>query len=64
MIDPKTFELTFKFTVEETNIILAALQELPAKLCNPMSQKIQMQAQPQLPQPEQPQGELADKVIQ
>jgi hypothetical protein len=63
MIDPKTFELTFKFTVEETNILLVALQELPAKVCNPMSQKIQMQAQPQLPQPEQPQGELADKVL-
>lgn len=64
MIDPKTFELNFKFTVEETNVILAALQELPAKLCNPMSQKIQMQAQPQLPQPEQPEGPLGDKVIQ
>ena len=63
MIDPKTFELNFKFTVEETNVILASLQELPAKLCNPLSQKIQMQAQPQLPQPEQPEGELADKVL-
>ena len=62
MIDPKTFELNFKLTIEETNIVLAALQELPAKLCNPLSQKLQQQAQPQLPQPE-PKGELADKVL-
>lgn len=63
MIDPKTFTLKLELTIEETNIVLAALQELPAKLCNPMSQKIQQQAQPQLPKQEAPQGELADKVL-
>ena len=59
MIDPKTFELTFTLTIEETNVILAALQELPAKVCNPISQKLQQQAKPQLPQ-----DELADTVAE
>jgi hypothetical protein len=46
-------ELTFIFTVQEANNILAALQEMPAKIANPLSAKIQQQARPQLPQPEQ-----------
>ena len=46
-------ELTFTFTVQEANNILAALQEMPAKIANPLSAKIQQQARPQLPQPEQ-----------
>jgi hypothetical protein len=41
-------ELTFTLTLEETNLILAALQETPAKLCNPLSEKLKQQAQPQL----------------
>lgn len=45
-------ELTFVFTVAEANAILAALQELPAKVANPLTQKIQKQAQEQLPKPE------------
>lgn len=53
MIDPKTFTLKFDFSIDETNVILAALQELPAKMCNPLTQKIQQQAQPQLPQGEE-----------
>jgi hypothetical protein len=41
-------ELTFTFTVDEANAILAGLQELPAKVCNPLSAKIQQQASGQL----------------
>ena len=39
-------------TVEEINIILAALQEVPAKLCNPLSDKVRKQAEDQLPKQE------------
>lgn len=53
------FNLT-DFSVEEVNAILAALQELPGKICNPISQKIRMQAEAQLPKEEQ---SLQDKVI-
>jgi hypothetical protein len=54
--------LTFEFTIDEANAILAGLQELPGKICNPLSAKIQQQARAQL-EPAQGQGELADKVI-
>jgi hypothetical protein len=40
--------LKFEFTVEEANTILAALQELPAKIANPLTAKLQQQAKPQL----------------
>lgn len=40
--------LTLTLTVNEINALLAGLQELPAKVCNPLSQKIQQQAQPQI----------------
>lgn len=36
------------FTIEELNAILAALQELPGKICNPISQKIKSQAEEQI----------------
>lgn len=39
---------TFALNLEEANIILAALQELPAKICNPLSEKIKTQAQEQI----------------
>ena len=39
---------TFQLNLEETNIILAALQEIPAKVCNPISDKIKAQAQEQI----------------
>jgi hypothetical protein len=39
---------TIEINLEETNIVLAALQELPAKLCNPLSEKIKSQAQAQI----------------
>ena len=45
-------ELTFTFTVQEANTLLMALQEIPAKVANPLTAKIQQQAQPQLPKPE------------
>lgn len=43
-------ELTFKVSIEEANHILAGLQELPAKICNPLSVKLQAQAKEQLPE--------------
>jgi len=47
------FELTFKVSLDEANYILAGLQELPAKICNPLSQKLQLQAKDQLPKQDQ-----------
>jgi hypothetical protein len=41
--------ITLEVTVEEANTILAGLQELPAKIANPLTQKILKQAQAQLP---------------
>ena len=45
------FTLT-DLSVDEINAILAGLQELPGKICNPMTQKIREQAEAQLPQQE------------
>ena len=53
-----TFTLT-DFSIDEVNAILAALQELPAKVCNPVTQKIRQQAEAQLPQPEPTMQDLA-----
>ena len=39
---------TIEINLEETNTVLAALQELPAKICNPLSEKIKTQAQAQI----------------
>jgi hypothetical protein len=39
---------TFEFTLEEANFILASLQELPGKICNPLSEKLKAQAQTQI----------------
>lgn len=50
-----TQQLTFTLTIEEANYILAALQELPAKVCNPLTRNIQEQANAQL----QPAAEAA-----
>lgn len=47
-----TQQITFTFsdiTVDEANQILAGLQELPAKIANPLTQKLQQQAAQQLP---------------
>ena len=45
---PNNTEITLTLTIEEANIVLAGLQELPGKVCNPITQKIQQQAQTQL----------------
>jgi len=42
-------EMTFVLTVDEANIILNALLELPAKASMGVIQKIQQQAQTQIP---------------
>ncbi len=42
----KTFH--FELSEEEANIILQGLQELPAKICNPISQKLIEQAKQQI----------------
>lgn len=42
-------EFTFKVTEQEANMIVAGLQELPAKVANPLTQKLQQQAQEQMP---------------
>jgi len=39
---------TFELTEDEANVILQGLQELPAKVCNPLSQKMVEQAKQQL----------------
>lgn len=39
---------TIEINLEETNMVLAALQELPAKFSNPLSEKIKLQAQAQI----------------
>jgi hypothetical protein len=41
-------ELTFTLNLNEANMVLAALQELPAKVANPLSQKITEQAKEQI----------------
>ena len=40
--------LNFVLTMQEANVILAALQELPAKVANPITQKMAEQAKPQI----------------
>ena len=46
-------------SIDEVNAILAGLQELPGKICNPMSQKIREQAEAQLPKQEPTMQDLA-----
>lgn len=40
-------EYTFTFTEQEANAVLNAIQELPAKIANPLTQKLQEQAKQQ-----------------
>ena len=54
ILDKLTFTFT-DITMDEANLILAGLQELPAKVANPLTQKIQLQAKSQLPQEPAPQ---------
>lgn len=46
-------------SIDEVNAILAGLQELPGKICNPISQKIRQQAEAQLPKQEPSMQDLA-----
>ena len=50
--DPKQKVLKLELTIDEINTLLGGLQELPAQLCNPLTNKIVKQAQDQLPQEE------------
>jgi hypothetical protein len=43
-------EYNFKLTAEEANILLTVIQELPAKIANPLTKKLMEQAQEQTPQ--------------
>lgn len=45
---PNNTEITLTVTIDEANVILAGLQELPARICNPITQKLQQQAKEQL----------------
>jgi hypothetical protein len=61
-MNPQEVTLNFTLSIDETNAILAALQELPAKICNPMTQKIKSQAEPQIKQlQEAAEAQQADK---
>jgi hypothetical protein len=51
--------LTLTLSVNEINAVLAGLQELPAKVCYPLSQKIQKEAQEQLQQLQPPTEQAA-----
>lgn len=63
-LNRETMELTFTFTEQEATYLLIALQEIPAKLANPLSDKIRKQAQDQLPKQDVPaDAPLANKVI-
>jgi len=39
-------------SIQEINYILAVIQELPAKIANPLSEKIRQEAESQLPKQE------------
>lgn len=41
-------EFTLTLTLNETNLVLAGLQELPARVANPLTTKIKMQAETQV----------------
>lgn len=44
----QTINLDFTFDLNEANAILAALQELPAKIANPITAKLKEQAEVQI----------------
>ena len=46
--------LKLELSIEEINHVLSGLQELSAKICNPLTVKIQKQANEQLPKTEAP----------
>ena len=54
----------FELTLEEANLVLASLQELPAKLCNPLSEKIKAQAQSQIAEMQAAEQQVAEPVTE
>jgi len=46
--------LTFVLTVDEANQVIQGIQELPAKIANPLTRKLQEQAKEQMPAPAEP----------
>lgn len=60
MIDIKTHIIKIALTIEEVNQILAALQEMPAKICNPLSTKIHVQAESQIPKEDDAQSDKSE----
>lgn len=55
-------DFTFVLSLNDANAILAALQELPAKIANPITDKLKAQAQEQITklQAEAPQEAAAE----
>jgi len=51
-LNEENMEFSFKVTEQEANLLLAGLQELPAKVANPLTRKLQEQAQEQMPKQE------------
>ena len=52
----------FQLDLNEANAILAALHELPAKVCNPISEKIKAQAQEQIAAMQAEQAAVVEKL--
>lgn len=52
-LNEENMEFTFTVTEQEANLLVAGLQELPAKVANPLTKKLQEQAQSQLPKSEE-----------
>lgn len=42
-------EFTFTLSEQEANAVLTAIQELPARIANPLTKRLQEQAQEQMP---------------
>lgn len=55
---------TFELNLEEANIVLAALQELPGKICNPLSEKIKAQAQAQIAAMQTAEQEATNQLLE
>lgn len=45
-------EFTFTLSEQEANAVLTAIQELPARIANPLTKRLQEQAQEQMPKQE------------
>lgn len=51
-MNDNTQQLNFSVSIDELNFVLQALQELPAKVCNPLTNKLIEQTNAQLTPPE------------